>query len=83
MGINTGPALIGNVGSAEMRNFTAVGDTTNVAARLETLAEPGQVVIGALTRSQIGDAATITALGAVVVKGREQPVEAFVLHDLD
>jgi class 3 adenylate cyclase len=81
-GINTGPALIGNVGSAEMRSFTAVGDTTNVAARLETLAEPGQVVIGALTRSQIGDAATVTALGAVAVKGREQAVEAFVLHDL-
>jgi adenylate cyclase len=82
VGINTGPALIGNVGSAEMRNFTAVGDTTNVAARLETLAEPGQVVIGALTRSQIGDAATLTALGAVSVKGREQPVDAFVLHEL-
>jgi len=82
VGINTGPALIGNVGSAEMRSFTAVGDTTNVAARLETLAEPGQVVIGALTRRQIGDAATITALGAVAVKGREQPVDAFVLHDL-
>jgi class 3 adenylate cyclase len=82
VGINTGPALIGNVGSAEMRSFTAVGDTTNVAARLETLAEPGQVVIGALTRHQIGEAAAITALGTVQVKGREQPVDAFVLHDL-
>jgi class 3 adenylate cyclase len=82
VGINTGPALVGNVGSAEMRNFTAVGDTTNVAARLEALAEPGQVVIGARTRSEIGDAATITALGAVSVKGREQPVDAFVLHEL-
>jgi class 3 adenylate cyclase len=82
VGINTGPALIGNVGSAEMRSFTAVGDTTNVAARLEALAEPGQVLIGARTRSQIGAAATITALGAVPVKGREQPVEAFVLHEL-
>jgi class 3 adenylate cyclase len=39
-------------------------------------------VIGARTRSQIGDAATITALGAVPVKGREQPVDAFVLHEL-
>jgi class 3 adenylate cyclase len=82
VGINTGPALIGNVGSAEMRNFTAVGDTTNVAARLEALAEPGQVVIGSRTRSQIGDAATVTALGTVPVKGREQPVDAFVLHAL-
>ncbi|HWD43241.1 MAG TPA: adenylate/guanylate cyclase domain-containing protein, partial [Actinomycetota bacterium] len=59
-----------------------VGDTTNVAARLEALAEPGQVVIGARTRSEIGDAATITALGAVSVKGRKQPVDAFVLHEL-
>jgi adenylate cyclase len=83
VGINTGPALVGNVGSAEMRNFTAVGDTTNVAARLEALAEPGQVVIGAVTRRQLGDGATVSILGRVMVKGRAEPVDAFVLHGLE
>ena len=39
-GIATGPALIGNIGSREVRNFTAIGDTTNLAARLQTLPNP-------------------------------------------
>ncbi len=47
VGVNSGPALVGNVGSAEHRSFTAIGDTTNLAARLQTVAHPGQVVIGA------------------------------------
>ncbi|WP_245604939.1 adenylate/guanylate cyclase domain-containing protein [Mycobacterium genavense] len=42
VGINTGPALVGNIGAEQMRSFTAVGDTMNLAARLQNLAEPGQ-----------------------------------------
>ncbi|WP_211223897.1 adenylate/guanylate cyclase domain-containing protein [Pseudonocardia asaccharolytica] len=82
VGINSGPALVGNVGAAQLRNFTAIGDTTNLAARLEGLAEPGQVVIGPVTRAQLGSAATVRTRGPVRVKGRREPVEVFVLHDL-
>ncbi len=46
VGVNSGPAVIGNVGAAEQHSFTAIGDTTNLAARLQAEAEPGQVVIG-------------------------------------
>ena len=46
VGINTGPALVGNIGSTALRSFNAMGDAVNVAARLESIAQPGQVVIG-------------------------------------
>ena len=53
VGVNSGPAVIGNVGAAEQRSFTAIGDTTNLAARLQASAEPGQVVIGSTTAAAL------------------------------
>ena len=49
IGINSGPALVGNIGSEDYQNFTAIGDTTNLAARLQDIAKPGEVVIGPMT----------------------------------
>ncbi|MBJ8339958.1 GAF domain-containing protein [Antrihabitans sp. YC3-6] len=82
VGVNTGPALVGNVGAAQMRNFTAIGDTTNLAARLEGLAEPGTVVIGPLTRAQLGDNAVVSSRGELQVKGRREPVAVYVLEGM-
>lgn len=82
IGVNTGEALVGNIGGEALRNFNAMGDAVNVAARLESQAAPGQVVIGAATRDRIGDCAQVTPLGDLMVKGRVQPVPAFVLHGL-
>jgi class 3 adenylate cyclase len=79
VGINTGPALVGNIGSDELRNFNAMGDAVNVAARLEQGAEPGQVVIGASTYALIGTTARVAPLGDLQVKGREQVVRAYQL----
>jgi class 3 adenylate cyclase len=83
VGINTGPALVGNIGSEQFRNFTAVGDTTNLAARLESLAAPGQVVIGPDTYSALGAAARVSSEGTARVKGRREPVPVRVLHGLN
>ncbi|MEV6981658.1 adenylate/guanylate cyclase domain-containing protein [Sphaerisporangium sp. NPDC051017] len=83
IGINTGLALVGNIGAPELRGFNAMGDAVNVAARLESLAEPGTVVIGATTRAQLGPGAEVRPLGALTLKGKEQSVEAFVLTSLD
>ncbi len=82
VGINTGPALVGNIGAAELRNFTAIGDTVNLASRLESSAESGQIVIGAATYAQLGGAARVRPLGGIAVKGKQAPVEAFVLEGL-
>jgi class 3 adenylate cyclase len=79
-GVNTGPAVIGNVGSAERRSFTAIGDTTNLAARLQAQAQAGQVVIGTATLSALGGNAEVTPLGALDLKGKAQRVEAYVLE---
>jgi class 3 adenylate cyclase len=83
VGVNTGPAIIGNVGTAEQRSFTAIGDTTNLASRLQTQAQPGQVVIGESTYSAIGDGARVAPLGKLAVKGKSDPVTAYVLLSLE
>jgi class 3 adenylate cyclase len=79
VGVNSGPALVGNIGSEEYRNFTAIGDTINLAARLEGLARPGQVVISAETARRLGGSFDVTPLGPVRVKGRLGAVDAFAL----
>ncbi len=82
VGINTGPALVGNIGSTELRNFNAMGDAVNVAARLETTALPGQVVIGESTRALLLPGTVTEPLGELAVKGRRTPVVAHVLTGL-
>ena len=84
MGINTGPALVGNVGSDDLRSFTAIGDTVNLAARLEGRAPVEGVVIGASTYSQLGDRAFVEPMGGLSLKGKADPVDAYrllALHD--
>ena len=82
VGINTGPALVGNIGSAALRNFNAMGDAVNVAARLETEAKPGQVVIGESTRALLPPGAQVEAMGELTVKGRRGSVVAYRLLGL-
>jgi class 3 adenylate cyclase len=83
IGLNTGPALVGNIGSESFRNFTVTGDTTNLAARLTAEAGAGEVVLGAATAEALRSAAQLTARPGLRVKGKAEPVEAFVLERLD
>jgi class 3 adenylate cyclase len=82
-GVNTGPVVVGNIGGQQMRNFTAIGDTTNLAARLQTFASPGQVVIGETTYAQIRGIARVRPLGTPALKGKSEPVAAYELLGLD
>jgi class 3 adenylate cyclase len=82
VGINSGPALVGNIGASAMRNFTAIGDTTNLAARLEGAAGAGEVVVSGVTAGLLGSGAELDSMGPLTVKGKAEPVEAYVLRSL-
>ena len=82
VGLNTGTALVGNVGGGEVRSFTAIGDAINLAARLQTFAPPGSIVIGERTRELLGDAAEVRLLGEPALKGRSIAEKVYELVSL-
>jgi class 3 adenylate cyclase len=82
VGVNTGAALVGNIGSDQLRNFNAMGDAVNVAARLESSAEPGTVLISRATLGRLPGGPRTTSLGRLELKGRSGSIEAFTLHEL-
>jgi class 3 adenylate cyclase len=75
VGVNTGQAAVGQVGAAEP-GAVALGDATNVAARLQSLAEPGTIMVGDATARRLSHRFVFEPLGEFAVKGRQAPVLA-------
>lgn len=84
IGISTGEAVVGNIGGAQVMNYTVIGDAINVAQRLQAGASPGQILISENTYAYVRDQVTATSLGPITVKGRSEPVHVYTLapeHD--
>lgn len=79
IGIHTGEAVVGNIGTRELMNYTAVGDPVNVAKRLQENAEDNQILISASTYTRIETQAHVRARETLLVRGRAMPVEVFEL----
>jgi class 3 adenylate cyclase len=77
MGLNTGPVVVGAIGDNLRMDYTAVGDTTNLAARLQEAADPGRIVISGATHRLVAGYCTIQSLGELSLKGKAEPMRAW------
>jgi class 3 adenylate cyclase len=77
VGINTGFVVVADVGSAEFSEFTAMGDAVNVAARMQSTADPGTIQITGDTYRQVGARFNVEPLGDIELKGKSERVTAY------
>ena len=83
VGIHTGPAIVGNLGASDRFDYTAIGDSVNLAARLEGVNKlyGTEILVSSATVAQLGEALSLRQVDRVIVKGKTQAVQIFTLSD--
>jgi predicted ATPase len=82
VGINTGPVVVGVVGTQTASEYTAMGDTVNVAARMQASARPGSVLVTAATHRFISPLVEAVDVGQLELKGKSETVHAYEITGL-
>jgi len=79
IGLNSGPVVVGSIGDDLRMDYTAIGDTINLASRMETMAKPGTILSSGHTYKLVRDYFKFESLGKIQVKGKELPQDAYAL----
>ena len=79
IGLNSGPVIVGSIGDDLRMDYTAIGDTVNLASRMESHATPGRVLVSANIYKIAHDFFEFESIGKIDVKGKKEPQEAFEL----
>jgi adenylate cyclase len=84
IGINSGPAIVGNIGSSRRMEYTAIGDTVNVASRLESATKDvgAGILISEYTYNAVRGSFRLRNIGAVPVRGRAEPVLTYAVEGM-
>ncbi len=77
VGLNTGPVVVGKISDTLNMDFTALGDTVNLAARMEQIAEPGTVYLTENTRRHVQNYFELQSLGKKRIKGKSNPIDVY------
>jgi adenylate cyclase len=80
IGVNSGEAIIGNIGSDKRMEYTVIGDVVNIAARLESIAQPNQVLVAEATQRLAGEKFSLRELGARKLTGRKTETMVYALE---
>lgn len=83
IGVHCGDAIVGSIGAPFRMDYTAIGDTVNTAARLESTAAPGQVLVSREVYDALDGRISALFLGTRTLKGKAQPVELYEVLSLD
>jgi class 3 adenylate cyclase/ActR/RegA family two-component response regulator len=82
IGLNTGEAVVGNIGSEKVMDYTVIGDTVNVAKRLQEIADPNQILISQSTYQQVREQAIVEEIHPKLLKGKLEPIAIYELKGL-
>ncbi len=82
IGVNCGNAVVGNIGCDFRMDYTAIGDTVNTAARLESNARPGQILISSEVYEAVKDRVTVTPIGEIPLKGKSNGVFVYQVDNV-
>jgi class 3 adenylate cyclase len=77
MGLNTGLVVVGSIGNNLRMDYSAIGDTTNMAARLQQLAEPGTILVSEAMQRLVEGSVHLEALPLAQVKGKTEPITPY------
>lgn len=83
IGINSGTAIVGNIGCMGRFDYTAIGDTVNTASRLESKALPGQILISETVYAEVENRVSVDRVGALSLKGKAKAVETYQIITID